>query len=74
MIDSLQLTDKYKVATPANWSQGGDVIILPSLSNDQAKELFPAAGPSSGPICGLPASRPKVAALRKVRWRLGKIT
>ena len=40
-IDSLQLTDKHKVATPANWQQGQDVIILPSLSNDQAKELFP---------------------------------
>jgi len=35
--------DKHKVATPANWKQGGDVIILPSLSNDQAKGLFPAA-------------------------------
>ncbi|HTK36242.1 MAG TPA: peroxiredoxin [Caulobacteraceae bacterium] len=41
-IDSLQLTDRHKVATPANWKQGGDVIILPSLSNDQAKDLFPA--------------------------------
>jgi alkyl hydroperoxide reductase subunit AhpC len=41
-IDSLLLTDKHKVATPANWKQGEDVIILPSLSNDQAKELFPS--------------------------------
>jgi alkyl hydroperoxide reductase subunit AhpC len=41
-IDSLQLTDKHKVATPANWKHGEDVIILPSLSNDQAKELFPS--------------------------------
>ncbi|HTI67627.1 MAG TPA: peroxiredoxin [Caulobacteraceae bacterium] len=41
-IDSLQLTDKHKVATPANWKQGGDVIILPSLSDDQAKDLFPS--------------------------------
>lgn len=41
VIDSLQLTDKHKVATPANWKQGDDVIIVPSLSNDQAKELFP---------------------------------
>jgi alkyl hydroperoxide reductase subunit AhpC len=40
-IDSLQLTDRHKVATPANWNHGDDVIILPSLSNDQAKELFP---------------------------------
>jgi alkyl hydroperoxide reductase subunit AhpC len=41
-IESLQLTDKHKVATPANWQHGQDVIILPSLSNDQAKELFPS--------------------------------
>ena len=40
-IDSLQLTDNYKVATPVDWKPGDDVIILPSLSNEQAKELFP---------------------------------
>jgi alkyl hydroperoxide reductase subunit AhpC len=42
VIDSLQLTDKHKIATPVNWKQGDDVIIAPSLSNEQAKELFPA--------------------------------
>jgi alkyl hydroperoxide reductase subunit AhpC len=41
-IDSLQLTDKYKVATPVNWKQGEDVIIVPAVSNEQAKEMFPA--------------------------------
>ena len=41
VIDSLQLTDGHKVATPANWRQGDDVIIVPSVSNEQAKELFP---------------------------------
>jgi alkyl hydroperoxide reductase subunit AhpC len=41
VIDSLQLTDKHKVATPGNWKQGEDVIIVPSITNDQAKELFP---------------------------------
>ena len=41
VIDSLQLTDKYKVATPVNWKQGEDVIIVPSVSNDDAKKLFP---------------------------------
>jgi thioredoxin-dependent peroxiredoxin len=41
VIDSLQLTDKYKVATPVNWKHGEDVIIVPSLSNDEAKKLFP---------------------------------
>lgn len=40
-IDSLQLTDKYKVATPVNWTDGDDVIIVPTLSNDEAKERFP---------------------------------
>ena len=41
VIDSLQLTDGYKVATPVNWKDGNDVIIVPSLSNDDAKKLFP---------------------------------
>ncbi|HLI66127.1 MAG TPA: peroxiredoxin [Caulobacteraceae bacterium] len=40
-IDSLQLTDKFKVATPVNWKQGEDVIIVPSVTNEQAKDLFP---------------------------------
>lgn len=42
VLDSLQLTDKHKVATPANWKHGEDVIIAPALTNEQAKELFPA--------------------------------
>ncbi len=41
VIDSLQLTDGHKVATPANWKQGEDVIIVPSVSDEQAKTLFP---------------------------------
>lgn len=40
-IDSLQLTDSHKVATPANWQQGDDVIIVPSVNNDAARALFP---------------------------------
>jgi thioredoxin-dependent peroxiredoxin len=40
VIDSLQLTANYKVATPVNWKQGEDVIIAGSVNNDQAKELF----------------------------------
>src|ERR1700733_4997401 len=40
VIDSLQLTAKHKVATPANWQQGDDVIIAGSVTNDQAKEIF----------------------------------
>lgn len=41
VIDSLQLTDGEKVATPVNWEPGQPVIISPSLSNEQAKERFP---------------------------------
>jgi thioredoxin-dependent peroxiredoxin len=40
VIDSLQLTAKHKVATPAQWQQGEDVIIAGSVSNDDAKEIF----------------------------------
>jgi alkyl hydroperoxide reductase subunit AhpC len=41
VIDSLQLTAQHKVATPAQWHQGDDVIIAGSVSNDEAKEIFP---------------------------------
>jgi alkyl hydroperoxide reductase subunit AhpC len=41
VIDSLQLTAKHKVATPANWTHGDDVIIGGSVSNDDAKKLWP---------------------------------
>jgi alkyl hydroperoxide reductase subunit AhpC len=41
VIDSLQLTANYKVSTPADWQQGQDCIILPAVSNDEAKSLFP---------------------------------
>jgi|TARA_B100000929_G_scaffold62923_1_gene47911 alkyl hydroperoxide reductase subunit AhpC len=40
-IDSIQLTAKYKVATPAGWKQGEDVIIVPTVKDDEAKKLFP---------------------------------
>jgi len=42
VIDSLQLTSQYSVATPVNWKDGDDCIIVPSISNEQAKEKFPA--------------------------------
>ena len=41
VIDSCQLTSRHKVATPANWKQGEDVIIVPAVDNDAARELFP---------------------------------
>ena len=40
-IDSIQLTAKHQVATPANWEHGEDVIIVPALSDEAAKEKFP---------------------------------
>ncbi|MGH9271662.1 MAG: peroxiredoxin, partial [Ilumatobacteraceae bacterium] len=41
VIDSLQLTAQHQVSTPANWQQGDDVIISGSVSDDQAKEIYP---------------------------------
>ena len=42
VVDSLQLTDNHKVATPANWQQGEDVVIVPSLKNEEEiKQRFP---------------------------------
>jgi alkyl hydroperoxide reductase subunit AhpC len=42
VIDSLQLTDKHKVATPVNWKQGEDVIIVPAVKDEDAKKMFPS--------------------------------
>ena len=41
VIDSLQLTAKHSVATPVNWKSGDDCIIVPSVSDDDAKKKFP---------------------------------
>ncbi len=41
LLDSCQLTAQKKVATPANWKQGNDVIILPAVSDDEAKQSYP---------------------------------
>ncbi|MGN6286886.1 MAG: peroxiredoxin [Afipia sp.] len=48
-IDSLQLTAKHSVATPANWKQGEDVIISGSVTNEQAKEKYPNGWKSPKP-------------------------
>jgi thioredoxin-dependent peroxiredoxin len=42
VIDSMQLTANYSVATPVNWKDGDDCIIVPAVSNEEAKEKFPA--------------------------------
>ena len=41
LLDSIQLTAKHKVATPVNWKQGEDVIIVPAVSDDEAKTKYP---------------------------------
>ena len=41
VLDSMQLTAKHKVATPVNWKPGDDVIILPAVSDDEAKKKYP---------------------------------
>jgi alkyl hydroperoxide reductase subunit AhpC len=42
VVDSLQLTEKFKVSTPVNWKQGEDVIIIPAVTDEEAKDKFPA--------------------------------
>ncbi len=49
LLDSIQLTAKHKVATPVNWKQGDDVIIAPSVSNDDAKQKYPGGWKSPRP-------------------------
>ena len=41
VLDSLQLTSKHKLATPANWNKGDDAIIVPAVSNEEASKLYP---------------------------------
>ena len=60
VIDSLQLTVKYKVATPADWNRGDEVIIVPSVKDEEAKKLFPGGWITVKPY------------LRKVANPLGK--
>ncbi len=49
LLDSIQLTAQHKVATPVNWKQGDDVIISPSVSNDDAKQKYPGGWKSPKP-------------------------
>ena len=58
VIDSLQLTEYQKVATPANWKQGEDVVILPTVSNEDADKLFPAGYETLKPYLRM-TSQPK---------------
>jgi len=49
LLDSCQLTAKHKVATPVNWKQGDDVIIVPAVSDDEAKKAYPDGWKSPKP-------------------------
>jgi thioredoxin-dependent peroxiredoxin len=49
VLDSIQLTARHKVATPVNWKHGGDVIIVPSVSDEEAKTRFPGGWRSPKP-------------------------
>ena len=49
VLDSMQLTAKHKVATPVNWQKGDDVIILPSVSNEEAQQKYPEGWKSPKP-------------------------
>ena len=49
VLDSIQLTADHKVATPADWKQGEDVIIVPSVSNEDAEEKYPQGWSSPKP-------------------------
>ena len=49
VLDSMQLTATHKVATPANWKNGEDVIIVSSVTDAEAKEKYPAGWKASKP-------------------------
>jgi len=59
VIDSLQLTAKFSVATPVDWKHGDDVIIVPSVSDEAAKEKFPGGWKTVKPYLRVVA-QPKV--------------
>ncbi|HET9216489.1 MAG TPA: peroxiredoxin [Terriglobia bacterium] len=58
VVDSIQLTANHKVATPANWKNGDDVIIVPAVSNEEAKAKFPEGWQTLKPYLRL-AKQPK---------------
>ena len=80
VIDSLQLTAKHRVATPANWKQGEDVILTGAVTDEEAKKLYPQGWKSRSPISASCRSRtdPALALViesaarpRSFVWRTG---
>ena len=64
VIDSLQLTDGYKVATPANWKDGDDVIVAAALSDEEANERFPKGFTTLKPYLRVTPQPQQVSRLR----------
>ena len=71
VIDSLQLTANHKVATPANWQQGEDVIIAGSVSDEAAKELWRTAGRTRFRTCGSSGSPTRAEPVPRRRKQKG---
>ncbi|MEJ0061582.1 MAG: peroxiredoxin [Terricaulis sp.] len=65
VIDSLQLTAKHKVATPVNWKPGQDVIIVPAVSDEEAREKFPKGWKAPRPYLRI-VKQPRGVAARPV--------
>ena len=61
VVDSMQLTAKHKVATPVNWKQGDDVIILPAVSDEEAKQKYPGGWKAPRPYLRI-VPQPRVGA------------
>jgi alkyl hydroperoxide reductase subunit AhpC len=71
VIDSLQLTAAHKVATPANWRQGDDVIIAASVTDDDARKAFPNGWRATKPYIRI-VPQPGVHETPAERWHSGK--
>lgn len=71
VVDSMQLTANYKVATPVNWKNGEDVIIVPAVSNDEAKEKFPEGWKTIKPYLRIV---PQPGKVKTVHYRKDGIT
>jgi alkyl hydroperoxide reductase subunit AhpC len=59
VIDSMQLTAKHKVATPVNWRQGEDVIIVPAVTDEEARQKFPGGWKALTPYLRLTKQPPR---------------
>ncbi|HUA52787.1 MAG TPA: peroxiredoxin [Candidatus Sulfotelmatobacter sp.] len=70
VIDSLQLSDAHKVATPVNWQDGNDVIIVPSLSDEEARQRFPEGWRALRPYLRI-VKQPSLARAADASWTAG---